>query len=180
MSLRQKTYVIVGMSMLNELSNQIFLFEHEELVFFLILTVMMGLGFFLDWHVLSRLIQLEKGVHYITASKNWVVRLPHSTDDELGRVTMAINHMLDEIGESNRALREERNFVTAVLNTVGVLVVVADSHGHIVQINHRCEELTGYTALEVIGQTIWPFLIRSEDTNRWQQLFKSLIAGDYP
>ncbi len=43
----------------------------------------------------------------------------------------------------------ERNFVSAVLDVVGALIVVLDREGRIVRFNRACECLTGYCFAEV-------------------------------
>jgi PAS domain S-box-containing protein len=50
-------------------------------------------------------------------------------------------------------VRQERDFVCNVLNTLSALVVVLDPQGKIIRFNHICEELTGYSAQEVEGKT---------------------------
>ena len=46
---------------------------------------------------------------------------------------------------SEQALTVERNFVSAVLNTISALVLVFDTAGRIVRFNRACETISGYT-----------------------------------
>ncbi|MGC9528271.1 MAG: PAS domain S-box protein [Limnospira sp.] len=48
-------------------------------------------------------------------------------------------------------VRQERDFVNGVLDTISALVVVIDPQGRIVRFNQSCEQLTGYRAAEVEG-----------------------------
>ncbi|MEB3281992.1 MAG: PAS domain S-box protein [Lyngbya sp.] len=50
-------------------------------------------------------------------------------------------------------VRQERDFVCNVLDTLSALVVVLDPQGKIIRFNRICEELTGYSAQEVEGKT---------------------------
>ncbi|WP_052049866.1 PAS domain S-box protein [Leptolyngbya sp. KIOST-1] len=61
--------------------------------------------------------------------------------------------------QTDEALRQERNFIAAVLDTVGALVVVLDRNGKVVRFNHACEQLSGYTAADLPQQEIWDILI---------------------
>jgi len=65
---------------------------------------------------------------------------------------------------AQRALKQERDFVTAVLETAGALVVVLDRQGqyHTLQ-RAACEKLTGYTSAEVLGAVFYEFLIPAEE-----------------
>jgi PAS domain S-box-containing protein len=49
--------------------------------------------------------------------------------------------------------RKERDFINAVLNTAGVLVVVINREGKIVRFNCAAEKFTGYT-LAIIAQPL--------------------------
>src|SRR5271154_983151 len=62
---------------------------------------------------------------------------------------------ITELKRTEEALQEERNVVSAILHTVGALVVVLDPQGRIVRFNRACEQLSGYSFAEVSGQKIW-------------------------
>lgn len=77
------------------------------------------------------------------------------------------------------ALTVERNFVAAVLNTVGALVVVFDTGGRIVRFNRYCELLSGYTSAQLIGTYAWERLIPTEDIASYQQQFDRARRGEF-
>jgi PAS domain S-box-containing protein len=60
----------------------------------------------------------------------------------------------EAVRQNQRAIRRERDFSDAVLDTAGALVVVLDQDGRIVRMNRTCEELTGYGIQEVKGQRL--------------------------
>src|ERR1700722_20766239 len=62
---------------------------------------------------------------------------------------------ISDIKRIEEELQEERNFVSAILDTVGALVVVLDSEGRILRFNPACELTTGYAMEEVQGKCIW-------------------------
>jgi PAS domain S-box-containing protein len=51
-----------------------------------------------------------------------------------------------------RALTVERNFVSAVLDTMTALVMVLDTAGRIVRFNRACEQISGYAFAELVGR----------------------------
>lgn len=73
-------------------------------------------------------------------------------------------------------VRRERNFITAVLNTAGALVIVLDADGRIVQFNRACEQISGYHASETVGRHVWDFLLLPEDVDRIKQTFADIKA----
>ncbi len=81
---------------------------------------------------------------------------------------------------AENSLREERNFVNAVLDTVASLVLVLDTDGRIVRFNRACEQLTGYTFEEVQNEHVWDLFILPEEAAGVKGVFKNLKAGMFP
>jgi len=81
---------------------------------------------------------------------------------------------------TENALRKERDFNTAVLETIGALVVVLDAQGHILNFNHACEQITGYMKDEVLGRKVWDFLLTPEERPKVEQVFQQITAGQFP
>jgi PAS domain S-box-containing protein len=92
-----------------------------------------------------------------------------------------------ENGQSSRArqrvetaLTVERNFVSAVLDTVGALVVVFDTAGRIVRFNRACEIISGYQSSELIGKFAWERLIPKEEVPEYVDNFQRIRNGQFP
>ncbi|WP_433984681.1 PAS domain S-box protein [Tunturiibacter empetritectus] len=64
---------------------------------------------------------------------------------------------ISDLKHTEEALHQERNVVSAILDTVGALVVVLDPEGRITRFNRACELTTGYSLEEVRGKRIWDF-----------------------
>jgi len=90
---------------------------------------------------------------------------------------------ITDLKRTEEALQKERNIVSAILHTVGALVVVLDPEGEIIRINRACEETSGYTFAEVAGQKIWDVLMVPEEVDRFKADFHELrsdrLPGDY-
>lgn len=78
------------------------------------------------------------------------------------------------------ALTVERNFVSAVLDTVGALVVVFDTAGRIVRFNRACEVISGFKSADLLGRYAWEQLISEEDVAEYIESFDRIRAGDFP
>ena len=63
--------------------------------------------------------------------------------------------------DAQAQLREERDFVSAILDTAPSLIMVLDSEGQVVRFNRACEQLSGVTMADVAGRPIWelPFVL---------------------
>ncbi len=77
-------------------------------------------------------------------------------------------------------IRRERDFSSAVIDTVGALVVVLDPEGRVVRFNHTCERVTGYTSPEILGKAIWEILLTPEEKTQVRAVFEHLRAGEFP
>jgi PAS domain S-box-containing protein len=90
---------------------------------------------------------------------------------------------ISDIKRIEEQLQEERNFVSAILDTVGALVVVLDDEGRILRFNPACELTTGYAKEEVQGKCIWDLFLLPEETDRFKVNFEllrtDLLPQDY-
>ncbi len=77
---------------------------------------------------------------------------------------------------TEKALQEERNVVSAILDTVGALVVVLDPEGRIIRFNRACEQMTGYSFAEVHGKFIWNLFLVPEEVEGFKAAFQKTRA----
>ncbi|MEH1817634.1 MAG: GAF domain-containing protein [Nostoc sp.] len=85
-----------------------------------------------------------------------------------------------EVTERKKAeetLNQERNFISAILDTVGMLVIVLDTQGKIVRFNQACEQITGYSFDEVRGRYFWNLFLLPEELEPVKAVFKQLLTG---
>jgi PAS domain S-box-containing protein len=87
---------------------------------------------------------------------------------------------ISDLKDTERALQQERTFVSGILETVGALVTVLDQEGRIVRFNRACEITTGYTSEEVRGKHIWDFFTIPEEIVRSRSVIAQLSADLLP
>jgi PAS domain S-box-containing protein len=87
---------------------------------------------------------------------------------------------ISDIKRIEEELHEERNFVSAILDTVGALVVVLDNEGRILRFNPACELTTGYSMEEVQGKCIWELFLLPEEVDRFRANFEMLRTDLLP
>jgi PAS domain S-box-containing protein len=87
---------------------------------------------------------------------------------------------ISDLKHTGEALQQERNVASAILDTVGALVVVLDPDGRIIRFNRACELTTGYSLHEVSGKCIWDFFLLPEDVERFKSVFAQLSADLLP
>ncbi len=83
----------------------------------------------------------------------------------------------------HRDLIKERDFITAVLETCGALVLVFDTAGRIVFCNRECEVVTGYSSAELIGKVFFDVLVspdgREQSRKRLERGITSRAASAF-
>lgn len=82
-----------------------------------------------------------------------------------------------EVIKRVRALRQERNFISAVLDTAGALVMVLNRYGRIIRFNRACEQTTGYTFDEVKGKYWWDLFLPVDKLDTIKTDFEKLGRG---
>ena len=87
---------------------------------------------------------------------------------------------ITDLKSTEEALQEERNVVSAILHTVGALVVVLDPEGRIIRFNRACEQTSGYSFAEVAGQKIWDLFMVPEEVERFKSDFQQLCSDQLP
>ncbi|MBN3926415.1 response regulator [Nostoc sp. NMS4] len=77
-------------------------------------------------------------------------------------------------------LNQERNFISAILDTTSALVIVLDPKGKIVRFNQACEQTTGYSFDEVKGRHFWNLFLPPEQIDQVKAVFEQLRGGEGP
>lgn len=129
-------------------------------------------------------------IHDVTESKEVEQALRRARDQLEQRVAERTAHLADanrrlqeEVAQRHRAeglLRRERDFQSAVFETVGALLVVLDPGGRIVGFNRACEKTTGYTLDEVRGQVAWELFVPPEQVEHVRSVFTDLAERQIP
>ena len=79
---------------------------------------------------------------------------------------------ITDLKQTEAALQEERNVISAILDTVGALVAVLDPEGRILRFNRACEQITGYALAEVQGKFIWDLFLIPEEVDQFKASFE--------
>lgn len=92
-------------------------------------------------------------------------------------LTLGVNRDITARQQVEEKLREEHNFVEAVLEMAGALVVVIDRQGRIVRFNQACERLTQYLLTEVKGRYVWDLFLVPEEVEGVKAVFGQLLSS---
>ena len=81
---------------------------------------------------------------------------------------------ITDLKRTEEELQDERNIVSAILDTVGALVVVLDREGRIVRCNRACEAMTGQSFEQARGHRVWDLFLVAEEKEQFQILFQQI------
>ena len=106
-----------------------------------------GLGLGLGWRLLRRpartMRAVAEGSRQLAAGQ-WQYRAPAATavaEDETGEMAAAFNRMADSLKITVQQLSDERNTLSAVLDTMADGVIVTESSGRVLLLNPAAREL---------------------------------------
>ena len=85
---------------------------------------------------------------------------------------------ISERKRTEQTLQKERDFIDAVLEIAGTLVVVLGREGRILRFNRACEQTTGYSSEEVLGRYIWDLFVPPDEVDEVKTVFKRLRGGE--
>lgn len=108
----------------------------------------------------------------LTASLVWL--------DEQARYAIGMVEDITEQKKAEDALRNERNFISTVLETSAAVVVVLNADGNIVQFNKALQDMTGYTLEEVKGRPFWEIFLQPEYQEPIKNTFADLDRSQLP
>ncbi len=112
-----------------------------------------GLGF-LDRAVLRPLANLSDGVNRISVSGDLSTRVPASGNDELARLSRAINALLKATQDSAQALQESEGRLRTIIDSAQVGLVIIDAETHLIaDANRIALEMLGATPEETVGSS---------------------------
>ncbi len=97
-----------------------------------------------------------------------------------GKLHRIESELKRRIEERSAALVKERNFISAILDTAGALILVLDREGRIIRFNRACEDSSGYAFEEVKNRRIWDLFMIPEEVMPIQATFKNIIDGNFP
>lgn len=115
-----------------------------------------------------------------SGQEKWLWEKGKGIVDDRGKL-LGLEGFINDITErkqAEQALLEERNFVSAILDTAGALVVVLDLQGKIVRFNRACENITGYSFEEVKNKYVWDLFLVPEELAKVKAIFEELQGGN--
>ena len=86
---------------------------------------------------------------------------------------------IDARHHTETKLELERDFNTAIFDTVGTLVVVLDPQGRIIRFNRAAERLTGYSKGEAEGKIVWELFSITQEVERFKAEFERFKEQPY-
>ena len=111
----------------------------------------------LQRRVTRPILALAEVAKAVSERGDYSIRAQKVSSDETGLLTEAFNGMLARIEEQTEALRKDeeiRSFLAAIVESSEDAIVGKDLEGKVISWNAGAERMFGYTAAEMVGQSI--------------------------
>ncbi len=100
--------------------------------------------------------------------------------NELGVLATTFNQMTAQMDDLFAAIEKERNFIAAILDIAGALVVLFDTKGRIIRFNRAFEQTTQYSFDEIRNRYVWDVFLDPDDVPRVKANFSFLLIDQFP
>lgn len=99
----------------------------------------------------------------ISATTLTVAAVLEERDEAVRELKEAKAHLEIRVESRTREVRDERDFTSAVLDTIGALILVYDERGRILRFNKACQDVSGKRFEEVVGRKVWEIGVLPEE-----------------
>jgi two-component system phosphate regulon sensor histidine kinase PhoR len=110
------------------------------------------LALFIAEHTARPLRRLAQAADHVAAG-DLAVRLVPTSRDEVGHLTLAFNHMADQLQDKMDSLAREQNLLSAVLEHMADGILITDAAGQVQLINPAAARLLGTTQAQAVGHS---------------------------
>ncbi|MBD2480758.1 PAS domain S-box protein [Planktothrix sp. FACHB-1365] len=138
-----------------------------------------GMGIFHSRQIILLLKKLTKAALQISQG-NLKTQVEVQCSNELGVLATSFNQMTTQIDELFAAIEKERNFIAAILDIAGALVVLLDAKGRIVRFNRAFEQTTKYTFDEIRNRYVWEVFLDPDEAPKFKANFTFLLIDQFP
>jgi PAS domain S-box-containing protein len=83
----------------------------------------------------------------------------------------------EALRRAEEIIRQERDFISLMLQTADALVIVLDRDGRVVRFNPKCAAVSGYSAAEAQGRVFWEFLLPERSISHARELFIGIVGS---
>ena len=97
-----------------------------------------------------------------------------------GATVLAVVRDISALHFAATVLKREQDLSSAVLDTIGSVVVVLNRSGQIVSFNQAAQSISGYSGEEAVGRRVWDFLLADDEREGVEDVFARLAEGDFP
>ena len=125
--------------------------EVLAVIFVVLAAASYGLSRLLQRAITRPIVQLAETAAQVYLTSDFNLRVPVTTQDEIGNLSLSFNEMLTGIALRDRQLAAQTAFQQAVLDHAGLAIVTTATDGTIRTFNAAAERMLGYTAAEMIG-----------------------------
>jgi PAS domain S-box-containing protein len=127
--------------------------------------------------IINPIALLSETIINVTRTGNFGARLPRRSNDEIGQLIGSFNDMMEELGRKTQQSREAEERYRKFIEMARSAVVTFMEDGKIVISNQRAEELLGRSRQELLGESIYAFMVDGDDLRQGIEAFLKTGEG---
>lgn len=93
-------------------------------------------------------------------------------------IVLSVSFLIRSLDRITSESRKEQNFISAILETSGAMIVLFDPDGRIMRFNRACEQVTGYTFEEVHERPVWDTFLTPGGIELTKTVFQQVKEGN--
>ena len=139
-----------------------------------------GINYYLlTGSVLQKISKIATDVDSLAKSGSGITRLKiGTTSDEVDKLRIEINEMLDSLQKSKSELSVEKQKGESLIDLVDAIVLVLDTEGKVKTINQKGLQIIGKTKDEVLGKNWIDNFVAPSAKNTIKAKFNEIVSGN--
>jgi PAS domain S-box-containing protein len=123
--------------------------------------------------------ELAGAAREISERRDYTIRTPSRSDDEIGVLTDSFNDMLDEIQRRDTAVRQSEARLRAILASALDGIVTMNHEGKIVEFNPAAELLFGHPRAAAVGTSLIDLMVPAHLQQRYRRALERYFRRPY-
>ncbi|MGV8077815.1 MAG: response regulator [Methanosarcina sp.] len=149
-------------------------------IFLLFAGLMIGAGckLLLDKEVISRIVAIDNFVQKVGKNEDFSERCSIDGDDELSRLSVGINQMLDRLKVASDKIKIQEHEKKVILNSLTEMLVFMDSELKIIWVNKASLDHVGLKFEDIIGRRYEEIYTLYEKSSGKSPVLKAVESGN--
>jgi PAS domain S-box-containing protein len=147
------------------------------IMFLLLAGVSLVLSNLLERTITQPLTELAKTTRAVREQKDYSLRAPIQSSDEIGQLADSFNSMLETVQQQNETLRKDEEFLDRLIESAGDAIFLSSLQGRLVRVNQQAVESLGYPVEQLLQMNVWDVDVTINNQNNFSKNVTALSSS---